>query len=134
MLDHELASAILASLRNEPALATLHGFTGHENETHKLPALTVSAQSEPLAGSSTVFRATVLIVVESDGRDDSPEQHAARVAAVRAKLGDKAALITSINSGGVVYLHGFAIGASDPNIEATRFRTPITLKAGYSVP
>jgi hypothetical protein len=134
MLDHELASAILALLRNKAELAALNGFTSQDDETHKLPAITVSAQSEPLAGSASVFRATVAIMIESDARDDSPEQHASRVAVLRAVLADKADFVSGVNSGGTVHLHGFAIAATDPGFEATRFRTPVTLKAGYSVP
>lgn len=134
MLDFELASALLTILRTQPVLAALHPFTGHDEETHKLPALTVSAQSESLAGSSSVFRATVVVLLESDARDDSPEQHAQRVAALRAMIANKPALIASINAAGQVHLHGYAVGNSEPGVDATRFRTPVVLKAGYSVP
>ena len=79
MLDHTLDELLLAHLKAVPALAALHGYTGHDNTDHKLPALTVSTTSEPLAASDTAFRGEVGIIVES-------EAHGERVEAVRVAL------------------------------------------------
>ena len=64
MLDHALDELLLAHLKTVPALATLHDYTGQDNADHKLPALTVSTTSEPLAGSDTAFRGEVGVAVE----------------------------------------------------------------------
>ena len=66
MLDHTLDELLLAHLKAVPALAALHGYTGQDNADHKLPALTVSTTSAPLAGSDTVFRGEVGVIIESE--------------------------------------------------------------------
>ena len=53
MLDHILDDVLLAHLKTAPALAALNGYTGQDNADHKLPVLTVSAMSDPLARSAT---------------------------------------------------------------------------------
>ena len=72
MLDHTLDELLLAHLKTIPALAAVHGYTGQDNADHKLPALTVSTTSEPLAGSDTAFRGEVGIIVESEENKSCP--------------------------------------------------------------
>jgi hypothetical protein len=134
MLDHALESAFLALFQSDGAFTSLHFFTGHDDEQHKLPALSASAKSDPLAGSASVFRGELTLAVESEANDTTPEQHAARVEALRAKLADKAALIAAINAAGQIHLYGYALTATDSGVEATNFRTPVTLKVGYGAP
>ena len=86
MLDHALDELLLAHLKTVPALAALHGYTGQDNADHKLPALTIAATSEPLAGSDTAFRGEVGIIVESEAHDTTAAAHGERVEAVRAAL------------------------------------------------
>ena len=83
MLDHILNEVLLAQLKNVPALAPLNGYTGQDNAEHKLPALTVSSTSEPLAGSDVAFRGEVSVVVESEAHDTTAAAHGQRVEALR---------------------------------------------------
>ncbi len=89
MLDHVLNEVLLAHLKAEPALAALNGYTGQDNAEHKLPALTISTTSEPLAGSDTAFRGEVSIAIESEAHDTTPAIHGERVEAVRSVLSDR---------------------------------------------
>ena len=86
MLDHALDELLLAQLKTVPALAALHGYTGQDNAEHKVPALTVSTTSEPLAGSDTAFRGEVGVVVESEAHDTRAAAHGERVETVRVAL------------------------------------------------
>ena len=65
MLDHILDEVRLTRLKTAPALAPINGCTGQDGADHKLPALTVSTTSEPLAGSNTAFRGEVSVIIES---------------------------------------------------------------------
>ena len=49
MLDHALESAFVAFMGADPTVSDCHFFTGHDEEEHALPAVTVSSKSEPLA-------------------------------------------------------------------------------------
>ena len=86
MLDHTLDELLLAHLKTVPALAALHGYTGQDNADHKLPALTVSTTSEPLAGSDTAFRGEVGVIVESEAHDTTAVAHGEWVETVRLAL------------------------------------------------
>jgi len=134
MLDHALESAFVALLRSDPAFAEVHLLTGHDDEEHQLPSVTISSKSEPLAGSSDVFRSELTGLIESEAHDSSPDQHAALVGKMRACLADRLHVVAVINAGSEVYLYGYAFTASSLDVDGTRFRTTLTLKAGYGVP
>ena len=85
MLDHTLDELLLAHLKTVPALAALHGYTGQDNADHKLPALTVSTSSEPLAGSDTAFRGEAGVIIESEAHDTGGTWRARRGSACRAR-------------------------------------------------
>ena len=91
MLDHILDEVLLAHLKTVPALAALNAYTGQDNADQKLPALTVSTTSEPLAGSDTAFRGEVSLFVESEAHDTTAAAHGERVEAVCALLTNRAA-------------------------------------------
>ena len=59
MLDHILDEVLLAHLKTVPALAAINGYTGQDGADHKLPTLTVSTTSEPLAGIRPRFLSRV---------------------------------------------------------------------------
>ena len=100
MLDHILDELLLAHLKTVPALAAINGYTGQDNADHKLPALTVSTTSEPLAGSDTAFRGEVGVIIESEAHDTTAAAHGERVEAVRAALANRAAVIAALNATG----------------------------------
>jgi len=133
MLDHALESAFVACLQSDPAFAGVYFFTGQDDEEHQLPAITVSAKSEPLTGSAEIFRADVSVMIESEAHDSRPDDHASLVEKVRSSLAAKATLIAAINGAGKIHLYGYAFTASTPDVDGTRFRTEFTLKAGYGV-
>jgi len=133
MLDHALESAFVAFLKNDPALAEVYCFTEHDGEEHQLPAVTVSSKSESLAGSAVVFRAEVTLLVESEAHDSNPDDHAALVEHVRTRLSNKAALGSSVNTGDRIRLYGYAFTSSSLDVDGSRFRTTLTLKAGYGI-
>lgn len=134
MLDHALESAFVAFLQNDSALAEVHFFTGHDDEEHRLPSITVSSKSEPLAGSAVVFRSDLTVLVESEAHDSKPDQHAALVEKVRVSLANKADAVAALNAGRQLYLYGYAFAASSLDVDGVRFRTTLTLKAGYGTP
>jgi hypothetical protein len=134
MLDHAFESALVAFLQTDPKFAGIHFFTGHDDEEHALPAVTVSSKSEPLAGSASVFRADVTILAESEAHDSNPDDHAALVEKVRARLASKAAVVATLNAGNQVHLYGYAFTGSSLDVDGVRFRTALTLKAGYGTP
>jgi len=134
MLDHALESAFVAFMQTDPVFTEIHLFTGHEDEEHLLPAVTTSSKSESLAGSATVFRADVTIIIESEAHDSEPDEHAVLVEKVRARLADKAAMVAAFNAGGGVHLYGYAFTGSSLDVDGKRFRTTLTLKAGYGAP
>ena len=84
MLDHILDELLLAHLKTVPALAVVNGYTGQDNAGRKLPAITVSTTSEPLAGSDTAFRGEVGVIIESEAHDTTAAAHGERVEAVTA--------------------------------------------------
>ena len=99
MLDHALESAFVTFLQADPGFAEIHFFTGHDDEEHHMPAITVSSKSEPLAGSAEVFRAEVTLLIESEAHDSKPDNHAVFVEKVRARFARKADVVASINAG-----------------------------------
>jgi hypothetical protein len=134
MLDQALESAFVAFLGADPAFVDVHFFTGHDEEEHLLPAVTVSSKSEPLAGSAAVFRADVTLLIESEAHDSKPDEHAALVEKVRTRFSSKAAVVAAINAGNRVHLYGYAFAGSSQDVDGLRFRTTLTFKAGYGVP
>lgn len=134
MLDHSLESAFVAFLGADPSFAGIHFFTGHDDEEHALPSVTVSSKSEPLAGSASVFRADVTLLIESESHDCKPDDHASLVEKVRARLASKAAVVAALNAGSQVHLYGYAFMGSSLDVDGVRFRTTLTLKAGYGTP
>ena len=134
MLDHALESAFVVFLQTDPGFAEVNFFTGHDDEDHHTPAITVSSKSEPLAGAASVFRAEVTLLIESEGHDSKPDEHAALVEKVRARFASKADVIAAINAGNRVHLYGYAFAGSSQDVDGARFRTTLTFKAGYGVP
>jgi hypothetical protein len=134
MLDHALESALCDVLKADSALSQIHFFTGIEDESHQLPAITAVSKSESLAGSAEVFRAEVQIILETRAHDTQPSAHAALVNRIRIVLANKAAAIAAINAGNAVRLCGYALTGSEQEAADERFRTIITIKAGYRVP
>ena len=134
MLDHALESAFVAFLGADPGFAEVHFFTGHDEEEHALPGVTVSSKSEPLAGSATVFRTEVALLIESEAHDSKPDDHAVFVEKIRTRFASKADVVASINAAGRVHLYGYAFAASSQDVDGARLRTTLTFKAGYGVP
>ena len=131
MLDHTLDELLLAHLKTVPALAALHGYTGQDNAEHKLPALTVSTTSEPLAGSDTAFRGEIGVVVESEAHDTTAAAHGERVEAVRAALANRTAVIAAINATGRLHIYGYAPLGSEPSAGEARFNTKLKYRFGF---
>ena len=131
MLDHTLDELLLAHLKTVPALAALHGYTGQDNAEHKLPALTVSTTSEPLAGSDTAFRGEVGIIVESEAHDTTAAAHGERVEAVRAALTNRAAVSAAINATGRLHIYGYAPLGTEPTAGDARFNTKLRYRFGF---
>jgi hypothetical protein len=133
MLDHALELAFLAVLQSNALLTGISFFTGQDSDEHGLPAVTLSSKSEPLAGSSEVFRSELSIIIESEAHDNSPDQHAALVEKVRGCLANRNHVAAQINAGNQVHVYGYAFAGSDLELDGSRFRTTLTIKAGYGV-
>jgi hypothetical protein len=131
MLDHILNEVLLAHLKNVPALASLNGYTGQDNAEHKLPALTVSTTSEPLAGSDVAFRGEVGIIIESEAHDTTAAAHGQRVEAVRAALANRAQVIAALNGTGRLHIYGYAPMGSEPSAGEARFTTSLKYRFGF---
>lgn len=134
MLDHALERAFCTALQSAPELADLHFFTGQTDDCHELPAVTVASKSESLTGSAKVFRADVQIVLESHAHDTPPQQHSAILGQLRSILSDKPSLLAAVNATGAVALFGYALVSSELEAVDGKFRTVLTLKAGYRIP
>ena len=131
MIDHTLDEVLLAHLKTVPALAALHGFTGQDNAEHKLPALTVSTTSEPLAGSDTAFRGEVGVIIESEAHDTTAATHGERVEAVRAALANRAQVIAVLNASGRLHIYGYAPLGTEPTAGDARFNTKLKYRFGF---
>ena len=131
MLDHVLDELLLAHLKSVPALAAVNGYTGQDNADHKLPAITVSTTSEPLAGSDTVFRGEVGVIIESEAHDTTAAAHGERVEAVRAALANRAAVIAAINATGRLHIYGYAPLGTEPTAGEARFATKLRYRFGF---
>ena len=131
MLDHVLDELLLARLKAAPQLAALNGYTGQDNADHKLPALTVSTTSEPLAGSDAVFRGEVGVTIESEAHDTTPAAHGERVEVVRALLANRAAIIAALNATARLHLYGYAPLGSEPTAGEARFTTKLRYRFGF---
>lgn len=131
MLDHTLDELLLAHLKAVPALAALHGYTGQDNGDHKLPALTVSTTSAPLAGSDTAFRGEVSVIIESEAHDTTAAAHGERVEAVRDTLANRAAVVAAINATGLLHIYGYAPLGSEPTAGEARFNTNLKYRFGF---
>ena len=131
MLDHTLDELLLAHLKTVPALAAINGYTGQDNAEHKLPAITVSTTSEPLAGSDTAFRGEVGVIIESEAHDTTAAAHGERVEAVRAALTNRAAVIAAINATGRLHIYGYAPLGTEPTAGEARFATKLRYRFGF---
>ncbi len=131
MLDHTLDELLLAHLKAMPALAAPHGYTSQDNAEHKLPALTVSTSSEPLAGSDSVFRGEVGVTIESETHDTTPAAHGERVEALRAGLANRAAVIAALIATGRLHLYGNAPLGTEPAASDARFATKLKYRLGF---
>ncbi len=131
MLDHVLDELLLAHLKTVPALAAINGYTGQDNADHKLPAITVSTMSEPLAGSDTAFRGEVGVIIESEAHDTTAAAHGERVEAVRAALTNRAAVITAINATTRLHIYGYAPLGTEPTAGDARFATKLRYRFGF---
>jgi len=131
MLDHTLDELLLAALKALPALSSLHGYTGHDGADHKLPALTVSTTSEPLAGSDSAFRGEVGVIVESEAHDTTAAAHGERVEAVRSALANRAGVIAALNATGRLLIYGYAPLGTEPSASDARFTTKLRYRFGF---
>ena len=131
MLDHILDQVLLAQLKTVPALAALNGYTGQDNAEHKLPALTVSTTSEPLAGSDTAFRGEVDVIMESEAHDTTAAIHAERVEAARSALANRPTIIAALNATGRLHIYGYAPLGTEPTAGDARFTTKLRYRFGY---
>ena len=131
MLDHVLDEVLLAHIKTAPALATVHGYTGHDNADHKLPALTVSTNSEPLSGSYSVFRGEVDVTIESEAHDTTPAAHAERVEAVHTALANRAAVIAALNGTARLHIYGYAPLGTEQTAGDARFNTKLKYRFGF---
>ena len=131
MIDHALDDALLAYLKPLPRLAALNGYTGQDNAEHKLPALTVSTTSEPLAGSDTAFRGEVGVIVESEAHDTTAATHGERVEAVRVALANRAVVIAAINATARLHIYGYAPLGTEPTAGDARFNTKLKYRFGF---
>lgn len=131
MLDHVLDELLLAHLKTVPALAAINGYTGQDGADHKLPALTVSTTSEPLAGSDTAFRGEVGVIIESEAHDTTAAAHGDRVEAVRAALTNRATVIAAINAVGRLHIYGYAPLGTEPTAGEARFATKLKYRFGF---
>ena len=134
MLDHILDDALLGHLKAAPPLAGLNGYTGQDNAEHKLPALTVSTTSEPLAGSDSAFRGEVGVTIESEAHDTTPAAHAERVEAVRTLLAKRAEVIAALNAAGKVHIYGYAPLGTEQTAGEARFTTKLKYRFGFGTP
>jgi hypothetical protein len=131
MLDHVLDEILLAHLKTRPTLAALNGYTGQDNAEHKLPALTVSTTSEPLAGSDSAFRGEVGVTIESEAHDTTPAAHGERVEAVRVLLANRAAVTAALNATARLNIYGYAPLATEQTAGDARFNTKLKYRFGF---
>ena len=131
MLDHVLDEILLAHLKTVPALAAINAYTGQDNAEHKLPALTVSTTSQPLAGSDSAFRGEVDVIIESEAHDTTPAAHGDRVEAVRSTLATRAAVIAALNASGRLHIYGYAPLGTEPTAGDARFATKLKYRFGF---
>ena len=131
MLDHVLDELLLGHLKTVPALAAINGCTGQDNADHKLPAITISTTSEPLAGSDTAFRGEVGVIIESEAHDTTAAAHGGRVEAVRAALANRAAVITAINATARLHIYGYTPLGTEPTAGEARFTTKLRYRFGF---
>ena len=134
MIDHQLELAFCAALKADQQLAGLGFFTGLDDETHKLPAITVVGRSESLAGSPEVFRSEVEIRIETHAHDTRPQDHVAIVKRVREFLAAKEPMLLALNAGDAVTVLGYALTGSGQEANDEKFLTTITLKVGCRIP
>jgi len=133
MLDHALERAFCGALQAAPELADLHFFIGQTDEVHELPAITVTSKSEALAGSPTVFRSEIEIVLESHAHDAPSGAHTTIQSYLQKVLADKPLLLASANTVGDVCIFGYSFSTSQPEAIDGKFRSILILKAGYKV-
>jgi len=134
MIDHDLEQAFCDALKVDQQLGDLGFFTGLDDETHKLPAITVVGRSESLAGSPEVFRSEVEIRIETHAHDTRPQDHVAIVNRVRELLASKDTMLLALNAGDAVTVLGYALTGSGQEASDEKFLTTITIKVGCRIP
>ncbi len=134
MIDYDLEQAFCDALKADQHLADLGFFTGLDDETHKLPAITVVGRSESLAGSADVFRSEVEIRVETHAHDTRPQDHVAIVKHVRELLAAKDTMHSSLNAGDAITVLGYSLSGSGQDASEEKFVTTITLRVGCRIP
>jgi len=133
MIDHDLELAFCAALKTDTQLSGIHFFTGLDDETHRLPAITLVSRSESLAGSAEVFRSDVEIRVETHAHDSRPSDHVSIVGRIRELLASKNAMLAALNTGDAVQILGYAAAGSGQEVDDEKFATAMTLKVGCRV-
>ncbi len=131
MLDHVLDEILLAHLKTVPTLAASNAYTGQDNAEHKLPALTVSTTSQPLAGSDSAFRGEVDVIIESEAHDTTPAVHGDRVEAVRTALANRSQFIAALNATARLHIYGYAPLGTEPTAGEARFATKLKYRFGF---
>lgn len=134
MIDHDLEHAFCNALKADQQFGDLGFFTGLNDETQKLPAITVVGRSEPLAGSAEVFRSEVEIRIETHAHDTRPQDHVAIVKRVRELLAAKDTMLPALNAGDAVTVLGYSLTGSGQDANDERFVTTITLRVGCRIP
>lgn len=134
MIDHDLELAFCDVLKADQQLGDLGFFTGLDDKTHKLPAITVIGRSESLAGSAEVFRSEVEIRVETHAHDTRPQDHVAIVKRVRELLAAKDTMLPALNAGDAVRVLGYSLTGAGQDASDEKFVTTITLRVGCRIP
>ena len=130
MIDNAIESAFCAALQGDDQLDTVNFFTALEDESHKLPAITIISKSESLVGSAVVFRSEVEIRVENHATNTTPAEHARIVGRIRTLLAAKQEMLAALNSGDAVQIIGYAVTGSGQDTNDEKFVTTINIKAG----
>ena len=98
---------------------------------HKLPTLTVSTTSDPLAGSDAAFRGEVGVIIESEAHDTTASGHGAQVEGVRVAAVNRARVSAALNATGRLHIYGYAPLGSEAAAGEARFNTGLKYRFGY---
>jgi len=143
MNDPVVALAVATFLEADPTLAGVAIYAHFDRvvegvvepqkpgEEIVLPAILIDSKSEPLAGSPTIARSTLQIVVESQLDDAPASEHNARATAARDRMANTPELLTAFNLRGLKLLGRPAATQSDPEVEQHAVRAVFTYVLGY---